>query len=265
MAALPAALPNRDAAVGPALSFQLEPVDTRPGARHTSLSHRRGKRLKVDAPAPPLALLTASTNAWSKHLTRESKQQVNCSTDSDHVGTSCHGVIHTQHNSSHIPQQSWWPIIASNSWLTQKRPCTALRSSPHETRSCQYHLVHPSQRQVDIVHQQVNQQQHHASAQQQLANSAHALPVRLPSQHPNPLHVLLQHLSAGKLLLAGGLSAVVSRTAVAPLERVKMDQLLKSSSRSALDTAKCVYHREGVAGFWKGNALNILRTAPFKV
>ena len=79
------------------------------------------------------------------------------------------------------------------------------------------------------------------------------------------LQQLLQQLSHTRLLLAGATSALVSRTAVAPLERVKMEQLLKSSSRSAFDTAVWVYQHEGVQGFWKGNALNVLRTAPFKV
>jgi hypothetical protein len=68
-----------------------------------------------------------------------------------------------------------------------------------------------------------------------------------------------------KLLVAGAASAIVSRTAMAPLERVKMDLLLKTSSRSAVDTAMWVWQREGLAGFWKGNGLNLLRTAPFKV
>jgi solute carrier family 25 phosphate transporter 23/24/25/41 len=52
---------------------------------------------------------------------------------------------------------------------------------------------------------------------------------------------------------------------MAPLERIKMDLLLKTSTRSAMQTALYVYEREGIAGFWKGNGLNLLRTAPFKV
>lgn len=68
-----------------------------------------------------------------------------------------------------------------------------------------------------------------------------------------------------KLLVAGAASAIVSRTAMAPLERVKMDLLLKTSGRSAVDTARWVWQREGLAGFWKGNGINLLRTAPFKV
>jgi hypothetical protein len=75
----------------------------------------------------------------------------------------------------------------------------------------------------------------------------------------------LAQLSQAKLLVAGAMAAVVSRTAMAPLERVKMDLLLKTSTRSAMQTALYVYEREGIAGFWKGNGLNLLRTAPFKV
>ncbi|EFJ51829.1 hypothetical protein VOLCADRAFT_103320 [Volvox carteri f. nagariensis] len=67
-----------------------------------------------------------------------------------------------------------------------------------------------------------------------------------------------------KLLFAGAMSAVVSRTCVAPLERVKMDLLLKNGTGDAFTTAAQVLRTEGIAGFWKGNALNVLRTAPFK-
>lgn len=80
-----------------------------------------------------------------------------------------------------------------------------------------------------------------------------------------PIATLLSYAAQAKLLVAGAASAIVSRTAMAPLERVKMDLLLKTSSRSAVDTAVWVWQREGLAGFWKGNGLNLLRTAPFKV
>jgi hypothetical protein len=81
----------------------------------------------------------------------------------------------------------------------------------------------------------------------------------------SPIAAFLAHAAQAKLLIAGAASAIVSRTAMAPLERVKMDLLLKTSSRSAMDTAVWVWQREGLAGFWKGNGLNLLRTAPFKV
>jgi len=71
-------------------------------------------------------------------------------------------------------------------------------------------------------------------------------------------------LRCAKLLFAGAMSAVVSRTCVAPLERVKMEMMLKQNAGSAVATASQVLNTEGLLGFWKGNALNVLRTAPFK-
>lgn len=119
--------------------------------------------------------------------------------------------------------------------------------------------------------------QHHSSDRQQdccqTEAAAHAkAPSQQEQQHKSqqdasgsPIAGLLAQVTRAKLLVAGAASAVVSRTAMAPLERVKMDLLLKTSSRSALDTAVWVWQREGIAGFWKGNGLNLLRTAPFKV
>ncbi|MEW5304664.1 MAG: hypothetical protein WDW36_007259 [Sanguina aurantia] len=72
------------------------------------------------------------------------------------------------------------------------------------------------------------------------------------------------HLQGVKLLFSGAMAALVSRTCVAPFERVKMDLVLKSGTGDALSTALQVWRTEGVTGFWKGNALNVLRTAPFK-
>jgi hypothetical protein len=74
-----------------------------------------------------------------------------------------------------------------------------------------------------------------------------------------------RRLDCGKLLLAGAASACVSRTVVAPLERVKMDLVLKSGTGQAWSTAVQVFKKEGIQGFWRGNAVNLVRTAPFKV
>lgn len=74
-----------------------------------------------------------------------------------------------------------------------------------------------------------------------------------------------RQLDCCKLLVAGAASAVVSRTCVAPLERVKMDLVLKSGTGEAWSTAQQVFAKEGVPGFWRGNVVNLVRTAPFKV
>jgi hypothetical protein len=100
------------------------------------------------------------------------------------------------------------------------------------------------------------------SQQQQQHNKQQGSPLQACQ---DGISGFLASLSQAKLLVAGAMAAVVSRTAMAPLERIKMDLLLKTSTRSAMQTALYVYEREGVAGFWKGNGLNLLRTAPFKV
>ena len=74
----------------------------------------------------------------------------------------------------------------------------------------------------------------------------------------------LTGLYAGKQLVAGAMSAVVSRTALAPLERVKMDIVLHRK-HGVLRTAQGILVQDGVGGFWHGCLLNIMRTAPFKV
>ncbi|KAG1679639.1 hypothetical protein FOA52_006156 [Chlamydomonas sp. UWO 241] len=43
-----------------------------------------------------------------------------------------------------------------------------------------------------------------------------------------------------------------------------MELVLKQASGGAVATARSVLAREGVWGFWKGNVINVLRTAPFK-
>lgn len=71
-------------------------------------------------------------------------------------------------------------------------------------------------------------------------------------------------VDTGKQLIAGASSAVVSRTALAPLERVKMDIVLHRK-HGVLRTAQGILVTDGIGGFWHGCMLNILRTAPFKV
>ena len=69
----------------------------------------------------------------------------------------------------------------------------------------------------------------------------------------------------GKHLLCGALSAVVSRTTMAPLERIKLEIVLHKRQETMFDIAMGVLERDGKSGFWKGNGINLLRTAPYKV
>jgi Mitochondrial carrier protein len=68
-----------------------------------------------------------------------------------------------------------------------------------------------------------------------------------------------------KHLISGAVSAVVSRTALAPFERIKLEMLLHNRQGGFLAVARWVLQEDGLLGFWKGNRLNLLRTTPYKV
>ncbi|MBA0851875.1 hypothetical protein Goshw_028010, partial [Gossypium schwendimanii] len=71
-------------------------------------------------------------------------------------------------------------------------------------------------------------------------------------------------LNTTKHLWAGAVAAMVSRTFIAPLERLKLEYIVRGEKRSLIELIKWIAALEGLKGFWKGNFLNILRTAPFK-
>lgn len=67
-----------------------------------------------------------------------------------------------------------------------------------------------------------------------------------------------------KHLWAGAVAAMVSRTFLAPLERLKLEYIVRGEKKKLYDLIKSIATTQGWRGFWKGNLLNILRTAPFK-
>ncbi|KAI8550389.1 hypothetical protein RHMOL_Rhmol06G0102400 [Rhododendron molle] len=67
-----------------------------------------------------------------------------------------------------------------------------------------------------------------------------------------------------KHLWSGAVSAMVSRTLVAPLERLKLEYMVRGEQKNLLELIKTIAASQGLRGFWKGNLVNILRTAPFK-
>lgn len=60
-------------------------------------------------------------------------------------------------------------------------------------------------------------------------------------------------LNYAKHLLAGALSAVVSRTCCAPMETVKMQMIFNHRSGGTMQVAAEVLREQGIAGFWRGN------------
>ncbi|KAG5241813.1 mitochondrial adenine nucleotide transporter [Salix suchowensis] len=71
-------------------------------------------------------------------------------------------------------------------------------------------------------------------------------------------------LNTTKHLWAGVLAAMVSRTFVAPLERLKLEYIVRGEQKNLFEVIKVIAATQGLKGFWKGNFVNILRTAPFK-
>jgi len=72
--------------------------------------------------------------------------------------------------------------------------------------------------------------------------------------------------------MLGGIAAAVSKTAAAPIERVKLliqnqDEMLKSGRLDNVTLASAsafsrTYQTEGLAAFWRGNLANVLRYFP---
>ena len=72
--------------------------------------------------------------------------------------------------------------------------------------------------------------------------------------------------------MIGGVSAGVSKTAAAPIERIKLlvqnqGEMLKSGRlanpyKGIVDCSVRTYQAEGLAAFWRGNTANVIRYFP---
>lgn len=71
-------------------------------------------------------------------------------------------------------------------------------------------------------------------------------------------------LNTTKHLWAGAVAAMVSRTFVAPLERLKLEYIVRGEQKNLFELIQTIAATQGIRGFWQGNFVNILRTAPFK-
>lgn len=57
---------------------------------------------------------------------------------------------------------------------------------------------------------------------------------------------------------------VCNRTFVAPLERLKVEYIVRGEKKNIIELIQTIAASHGLKGFWRGNFVNILRTAPFK-
>ena len=70
-------------------------------------------------------------------------------------------------------------------------------------------------------------------------------------------------LDSAKRVTAGGVAGCLAKTAIAPLERMR---ILAQTGKAAglVDASRMIVQAEGVRGFWRSNLINCVRTYPSK-
>lgn len=71
------------------------------------------------------------------------------------------------------------------------------------------------------------------------------------------------HLPVWASAVAGAIGNAFSRTAIAPLERTRMQMIADPGRYSTMSSClRDVWQHEGIRGLWRGNTLNVARIAP---
>ncbi|KAL5208489.1 hypothetical protein ABZP36_032924 [Zizania latifolia] len=71
-----------------------------------------------------------------------------------------------------------------------------------------------------------------------------------------------KHVSASRYLIAGGVSGAISRTATAPLDRLKVIMQVQTHRTTVLQAVKDIWRDGRFRGFFRGNGLNVVKVAP---
>uniref|UniRef100_A0A1D1Y6Z4 Calcium-binding mitochondrial carrier protein SCaMC-1 n=1 Tax=Anthurium amnicola TaxID=1678845 RepID=A0A1D1Y6Z4_9ARAE len=71
-----------------------------------------------------------------------------------------------------------------------------------------------------------------------------------------------KHLNARKYLTAGGVAGATSRTATAPLDRLKVALQVQTTKAHIIPAIKDIWKEGGLLGFFRGNGLNVMKVAP---
>ncbi|KAG8379635.1 hypothetical protein BUALT_Bualt07G0109500 [Buddleja alternifolia] len=71
-----------------------------------------------------------------------------------------------------------------------------------------------------------------------------------------------KHVHATKYLIAGGVAGATSRTATAPLDRLKVILQVQTTRASIGPAVQSIWKEGGLLGFFRGNGLNVLKVAP---
>ena len=71
-----------------------------------------------------------------------------------------------------------------------------------------------------------------------------------------------KHIHASRYLIAGGVAGAASRTATAPLDRLKVVLQIQTTRAQIMPAIKDIWKEGGLLGFFRGNGLNVLKVAP---
>lgn len=71
-----------------------------------------------------------------------------------------------------------------------------------------------------------------------------------------------KHIHASRYLIAGAVAGAASRTATAPLDRLKVVLQVQTTRARIMPAIKDIWKEGGFLGFFRGNGLNVLKVAP---
>ncbi|XP_057437626.1 calcium-dependent mitochondrial ATP-magnesium/phosphate carrier protein 2-like isoform X2 [Lotus japonicus] len=71
-----------------------------------------------------------------------------------------------------------------------------------------------------------------------------------------------KHVHASRYLIAGGVAGAASRTATAPLDRLKVKLQVQTTRAQIMPAVKNIWKEGGFLGFFRGNGLNVMKVAP---
>ncbi|MBA0563614.1 hypothetical protein Golob_008586 [Gossypium lobatum] len=70
------------------------------------------------------------------------------------------------------------------------------------------------------------------------------------------------HVKRSKYFIAGGIAGAASRTATAPLDRLKVVLQVQTTNADILPAVRKILKEDGILGFFRGNGLNVVKVAP---
>ncbi|RRT35696.1 hypothetical protein B296_00042862 [Ensete ventricosum] len=71
-----------------------------------------------------------------------------------------------------------------------------------------------------------------------------------------------KHVNASKYLIAGGVAGAASRTATAPLDRLKVVLQVQTTQARIVPAIKHIWREGRFSAFFRGNGLNVMKVAP---